>query len=184
VLQHRPSTHVLFEHMAFREHTPPCPSLATHVVPLQKKAPMQSESVAQLPWHAVSAALHGWEPQGTWTIAGQAPAAVQTAGAVDTAFGGARPLQDPARHATPGFGVLHAPPWHVFLWHTLPSCTQAVPFASDVFEHPVVALHTSVVQSFESLQSELFGVPAQVLPLHESPVVHATLSLQPPTKLE
>jgi hypothetical protein len=128
--------------------------------------------------------LQGWLPHGIWTIAGQVPAAVQTAGAVATAFGGARPLHEPARHEAPGFAVLQSPPTQVFLWHGLLSQVHAVPFARAGFEQPVVALHTSDVQPFESLQRALLGVPAQVLPVQVSPVVHATLSLHAPTKFE
>ena len=109
---------------------------------------------------------------------------MQTAGAVATAFGAGSPLHVPVRHETPGFGVLQAPATHVLLWQTLPSDVHEFPSATFTLEQPVTALHVSVVQSFESLQSALFGVPTQVVPEQVSPVVHATPSLHAPTKFE
>jgi hypothetical protein len=61
--------------------------------------------------------------------------------------------------------------------HGVPSTTLAL-------EQPEAALHVSVVQSFESLQSALLGVPTQVVPEHASLVVQATASLHAPTKFE
>ena len=44
--------------------------------------------------------------------------------------------------------------------------------------HPATGSHVSVVQTLESSHNELFGVPPQWPPLHTSPVVQATPSLQ------
>jgi hypothetical protein len=113
VPQQRPSTQRSFEHIAFRVQTPPWGRLAVQVVPLQKKPDGQSPSSAQAPWQAVPAALQGvLAPQGTLVTAGHAPPAVQTAGAIATAFGTV-PEHEPARQGAPALGVLHWPPRQV-----------------------------------------------------------------------
>jgi hypothetical protein len=65
-----------------------------------------------------------------------------------------------------------------------PSDVHEIPSTTFTLEQPVAALHVSVVQSFESLQSALFGVPTQVVPEQVSPVVQAMESLHTPTKFE
>jgi len=132
-------------------------------------------SAPHVPWHAVPLALQGWAPQAVVVTAGHAPPAVHVAGLVATALGAA-PVHEPARHATPGFGALHAPAVQVFLWHTLPSYSleQLVPVRFVcVHDEP----QESVVHTSPSSQLELTGVPTQVPFEHRSGLVQAMPSL-------
>lgn len=120
-------------------------------------------------------ALQGWAPQAVVVTAGHAPPAVHVAGLVAMAFGAA-PVHEPARHETPGFGVLHAPPEHVFLWQTLPSYSlEQLGPVRFVCVH--VEPQESEVQTSLSSQFELTGVPTQVPLEHRSGVVQAMPSL-------
>lgn len=91
-------------------------------------------------------------------------------------------LHESSVHGFPSSQLVAAPPWHVppaqtsFAVQAFPSLHGPLLFA---WLHPVVALHESVVHSFESSQLGA-GPPTQTPEVQVSPVVQAFPSLQGP----